>query len=105
MSQENVEIVLAFVDAGKARDRKRLEAMRAPEFAKLTARERDGMPVPSSPDRYLDELWEAWKTHRVEVEQVADLGDRVVVLGRMEAGSSRSRRSAAAPSSAELRRT
>jgi ketosteroid isomerase-like protein len=85
MSQENVEIVLAFVDASNARDREQLEAVRAPEFEKLTARERDGMPVPSSTDRYLDEIDEAWKAHRVEVEQIVDLGDRIVVLGHIEA--------------------
>src|SRR3954452_11923924 len=85
MSQENVEIVLAFVDASNARDRQRLEAVRAPEFEKLTARERDGMPVPSSTDRYLDEIDEAWKMHRFEVEQVVDLGDRIALLGHIEA--------------------
>jgi ketosteroid isomerase-like protein len=85
MSQENVEIVLAFVDASNARDRQRLEAVRAPGFEKLTARERNGMPVPSSTDRYLDEIDEARKTHRFEVEQAVDLGDRIVLLGQIEA--------------------
>lgn len=33
--------------------------------------------------RWFAELAEAWETFRIDVEEVVDLGDRVVVLGRI----------------------
>ncbi len=33
--------------------------------------------------RWFDELAEAWKTIRTDVEELVDFGDRVVVLGRI----------------------
>jgi len=85
MSQENVELVLSFIDAANAGDREQLARLRAPGFTRTSARERLGLPVPTGVDQYFDDLEEVWGTLRVEVEQVVDVDEGVLILGRLEA--------------------
>jgi ketosteroid isomerase-like protein len=88
MSQENVEIALAAVDAWNRGDREAFMALwdEEAEFYPLRAqlegesyRGHDGL------ERFLDELAEDFEDVRFEIDQARDAGEQVVGIGRFRA--------------------
>jgi ketosteroid isomerase-like protein len=88
MSQENVETVKRWVDAFNRRDLDALMETVIPDFAFLPAmadtldgnsfRGREGM------EAYFVDVDSAWEELRLVYDDYRDLGDRVLVLGRIE---------------------
>ena len=88
MSEENVEIAKEVVDAFNRRDVEDFFALAASDFEWFPAmagtiegggyRGRDGI------ERYLVDIGDAWEEYRVLAEEFRDLGDHVVMLGRIE---------------------
>jgi ketosteroid isomerase-like protein len=88
MSQENVEIALAAVDAWNRGDREAWLALwdEDAEFYPLRAqlegqsyRGREGL------DRFLSEMAEEWEDVRFEIDETRDAGEQVVGIGRFRA--------------------
>ena len=88
MSQENVEIALAAVDAWNRGDREAFMALwdEEAEFYPLRAqlegesyRGHDGL------ERFLDELAEDFEDVRFEIDEARDAGEQVVGIGRFRA--------------------
>ncbi len=90
MSQENVEIVRAFLEAFERRDLDEASEFLAPDVESV----RPGLPggrtytgVDGMRSAWLD--WLApWASYRIEIEEAIDCGDRVLLLvnnfGRLE---------------------
>src|SRR3954464_5472271 len=88
MSQENIEIALAAVDAWNRGDREAWMALwdEGAEFYPLRAqlegesyRGHDGL------ERFLDELAEDFEDVRFEIDETRDAGEQVVGIGRFRA--------------------
>ena len=88
MSQENVESVKRAIDAFNRREFDRYAEFTTPDFEWFTPgamavgrgsfRGREGI------EAYAKDIREAWDEYRAVPEEFHDLGDRVVVLGRMQ---------------------
>jgi ketosteroid isomerase-like protein len=87
VSEENVEIAKEVVDAFNRRDVEDFFALTVSDFKWFPAmagtieggyRGRDGI------ERYLVDIGDAWEEYRVLAEEFRDLGDHVVMLGRIE---------------------
>jgi ketosteroid isomerase-like protein len=87
VSQENVEIVKRGVDAFNRRDLDGLDELSTPDCEWVPAmgaiegeifRGREGA------ETYLARLSDAWEEFRTVAEDLRDLGDHVLMLGRME---------------------
>ena len=88
MSHENVEVVKRALDGFNRRDLDDLFVLAAPDFEWFPAmpgtveegsyRGRDGV------ETYLGEISDTWEEYRIFGEEFCDLGDRVLVLGRLE---------------------
>jgi ketosteroid isomerase-like protein len=84
----NVEIAKRVMDAFNRRDVDGFFALATPEFEWFPAmpvivggsgfRGRDGI------ERYLAEIGDTWEEYRVRPEELRDLGERVLMLGRIE---------------------
>jgi ketosteroid isomerase-like protein len=85
MSQENVDLVRAFLGAYNARDAEACDRLLDPGAEITTVTTRAGLPWASwrqgQSSRYFDGLAEAWSDLRIEIEDYRDLGDRVLALG------------------------
>jgi ketosteroid isomerase-like protein len=88
MSRENVEILKRWVDAFNRRDLDALMETVTPDFALLAAmahtidgnsfQAREGM------EAFFVDVDSAWEELRLIYDEYRDLGDRVLVLGRLE---------------------
>jgi ketosteroid isomerase-like protein len=88
MSQENVEIVRRGIDAFNRRDLDGLDELMTGDCEWLPAmpgivagdsyRGRDGL------EAYLADLAATWEALRIVADETRDLGDSVLVLGRLE---------------------
>jgi ketosteroid isomerase-like protein len=88
MSQANVEIARRGVDAFNRRDLSTHDALCTPDFEWLPAfpgvvesgayRGREGV------ETYYREVGETWEEYRVIANEFRDLGDRVLLLGRLQ---------------------
>lgn len=84
MSQENVDLVMAFFDAYNARDSDAVDRLLDPDAEITTLSARAGLPFRWSPGatrQYFEALDEAWADLRIEIEDYRELGKRVVALG------------------------
>lgn len=88
MSQENVEIVKRLMDAFNERDVEAFAQSTTPDFEWFTSmmavegeifRGRDGI------DTYFARMREAWDEFRGLADDLRDLGERVLWLGRLQA--------------------
>src|SRR2546430_16800229 len=88
MSPANVEIAKGSVDAFNRRDVEGFFALAVPAFewfpAMTGAVEGGGYRGREGIEAYLADIGEAWEEYRVLAEEVRDLDDRVVMLGRIE---------------------
>jgi ketosteroid isomerase-like protein len=88
MSQENVEVVKRVLDAFNRRDVDAFAALTTPDFKwfptvggmvdRSSFRGREGI------EQYFEDLRNTWDEIRVVGKDFRDLGDRVLLLGRME---------------------
>ena len=88
MSQENVELAKRGVDAFNRRDLSSHEELCTPDFEWFPAfpgivegggyRGRDGV------ETYYREITETWEVYHVSGEEFRDLGESVLLLGRLE---------------------
>jgi ketosteroid isomerase-like protein len=88
MSQQNVKIAERVIDAFNRRDVEGFFALVAADFEWFPAmagkveesgyRGRDGI------ETYLADVGDAWEEYRVLADELRDLDDRVVMLGRIE---------------------
>ncbi len=88
MSQRNVEIVARAIDRFNQRDVAALADLVTPDLELFPAvigvveggsyRGRNGLAT------YFDTLADAWEDARILPDELRDLGDRVLVLGRLE---------------------
>ena len=107
MSQDNVEILRRGVDAYNRLDVSTMAERTTPDFewfpVMVGAFERGSFRGREGIAAYFDDIRDSWEHLRVCVDELRDLGDRVVMLGRVEgrgdAAASRSmRRSGCWPS-------
>ncbi len=88
MSQENVEIGLAAVDAWNRGDREAWLALwdEEAEFYPLRAQlEGESYSGHEGLERFLAEMTEEWEEVRFEIEETRDAGEQVVGIGRFQA--------------------
>jgi ketosteroid isomerase-like protein len=88
MSQENVEIIKRVVDAFNARDVEAYAAFMAPDvewFTAMGAVEGEIFRGRSGIDAYFGRMTEAWEEFRGVADEHRDLGDSVIILGRVHA--------------------
>ncbi len=88
MSQENVEIALAAVDAWSRGDRESWMALwdEEAEFYSLRAQlEGEAYWGHEGMERFLSELAEDWEGVRFEIDETRDPGEQVVGIGRFRA--------------------
>jgi ketosteroid isomerase-like protein len=88
MSQANVEIAKQVMHAFNRRDVEGFVALATPDFEWFPAmpvivggsgfRGREGI------ERYLADIGDTWEDYRVRAEELRDLGERVLMLGRIE---------------------
>jgi ketosteroid isomerase-like protein len=87
MSQENVEVARRFEEAIDARVVP--HALLAPDFewfpATMATVERGSYRGPEGLAAYFQVVSETWQQMRLIIEEVRDLGDQVLVLGRLQA--------------------
>jgi len=87
MSEANVEIVKRAVDAFSVRDVSLATEFATPDFewfpAMTGAVEGDSYRGPESVGMYLRDVLNTWEELRLLPEEFRDLGDRVLMLGRM----------------------
>ena len=87
MSQENVENVRRAIDAFSERDAELAATFATTDFewfpAMPAAVEREGYKGPEGVGMYLRDVLDTWEELRLLPDQFRDLGDRVVMLGRM----------------------
>jgi len=82
----SVELVKDFFDAYNARDVEAVDRLLASDAVVTTLSARAGLPArwePGQTKRYFRQLDEAWADLRVEIEDLHELGDRVVAVGVM----------------------
>jgi ketosteroid isomerase-like protein len=88
MSQENVEIVKRAISAYNRRDIGSIYEMATPDFqwvpALVTGLEGKGLRGREEMESYFSEVEETWEKYRLAIDEFRDLGDRVLVLGRIE---------------------
>jgi ketosteroid isomerase-like protein len=88
MSQKNVEIVKRGIRAYNRRDIDSIYEMATPDFrwvpALLTGFEGKGLRGREEMEGYFGEVEETWEKYRLVIDEFRDLGDRVLVLGRIE---------------------
>ena len=88
MSSENVEIAKRVVDAFNRRDVESFFALSVSAFewypAMAGTAEGGGHRGREGIEAYLADIGEAWEEYRVLADEFRDLGDRVVMLGRIE---------------------
>jgi len=88
MSQENVEIALAAVDAWNRGDREAWMALwdEEAEFYPLRAQlEGEAYWGHDGLERFLTEMAEQWEKVRFEIDETRDAGEQVVGIGRFRA--------------------
>jgi ketosteroid isomerase-like protein len=88
MSEENVEIGLAAVDAWNRGDREAWMALwdGEAEFYPLRAQlEGESYSGHEGLERFLAEMTEEWKEVRFEIEETRDAGEQVIGIGRFRA--------------------
>jgi ketosteroid isomerase-like protein len=88
MSHENVEVVQRWIDAFNRRDGDLVAELTTPDFAWFPAlpgaveaggyRGREGL------ETYFGEVRGTWEKLRIFIDELRDLGDRVLLLGRTE---------------------
>jgi ketosteroid isomerase-like protein len=88
VSRETVEIAKRLIDAFNRRDIDQLAELATVDFewcpampgtaAGVSFRGREGL------EGYLAEIGETWQEYRSVADELRDLGDRVLVLGRLE---------------------
>jgi ketosteroid isomerase-like protein len=87
MSQENVAIAMRFEEAIDARVVP--HGLLAPDFewfpATMASVERGSYRGPEGLAAYFQAVSETWQQMRLLIEEVRDLGDQVLVLGRLQA--------------------
>ncbi len=86
MSQENVDIVEQMVEAFNRRDLDRLEEGSTPDMEWATAMgaiEAEVFKGPEGAEAYIERLGDAWEEFRTIAEDVRDVGEQVVMLGRI----------------------
>jgi len=88
MSQENLESVRQWVAAINAGDSDRLVALADPEvdylpYLAALSGEAGAYHGHEGLRRYLRDLDEAWSAYAVEIHQLEDLGDEVLMQGRL----------------------
>jgi ketosteroid isomerase-like protein len=111
VSRETVEIAKRLIDAFNRRDIDQLAELATVDFewcpampgtaAGVSFRGREGL------EGYLAEIGETWQEYRSVADELRDLGDRVLVLGRLEGrgvGSGARRRGRSSSSSARRSR-
>ena len=88
MSQENVEVIRRAVDAFNDRDIGLIAELTTPDFAWFPALpgavEADGYRGREGIERYFDEVQGTWEELRIVIDELRDLGNRALVLGRTE---------------------
>jgi ketosteroid isomerase-like protein len=88
MSRENVEIVRQGIDAFNRRDVDVLADLTTPDFEWFPALpgslEGDGYRGRAGIETYFDEIGSTWQGLRVFDDELRDLGDSVLVVGRTE---------------------
>ena len=88
MSEENVKIALAAVDAWNRGDREAWLALwdEEAEFHPLRAQlEGESYRGHEGLERFLAEMTEQWEKVRFEIEETRDAGEQVVGIGRFQA--------------------
>jgi ketosteroid isomerase-like protein len=86
MSQENVEIVEQMVEAFNRRDLDHLEARSTPDMEWETAMgaiEAEVFKGFDGAETYIERLGDAWGEFQTIAEDVRDVGERVLMLGRI----------------------
>jgi len=88
MSQANVEIAKKVVDAFNRRDVEGFFALAASDFdwypAMAATVEGSGYRGRDGIEKFLVDIGDAWGEYRLVPNEFRDLGDRVLVLGRVE---------------------
>jgi ketosteroid isomerase-like protein len=88
MSQANVEIIKRVIDAYNRGDVDAFADLTTPDFEWLTAGIGiiDGVPLYGREgiETYFGDLRDTWEKLRIIADEFRDLGDRVLVLGRVE---------------------
>jgi ketosteroid isomerase-like protein len=87
VSQENVEIVKRGVHAFNRRDLDGLAELSTPDAEWVTsmgAIEAETFRGREGAERYIARLGEAWEEFQTVADDLRDLGDRVLMLGRVE---------------------
>jgi ketosteroid isomerase-like protein len=88
MSQENVETVKRGIDAYNRREIEAIYEMATPDFewvpALITGFEGAGTRGRAGMERYFREVEETWEGYRLLIDELRDLDERVLVLGRIE---------------------
>ena len=88
MSQENVEIVKRLIDAFNRRDVDGFAEITTPDFEWITsmaAVEGEIFQGREGIETYFGHMRDAWEEFLVIAEDYRDLGDRVLLLGQLEA--------------------
>lgn len=90
MSQENVEMVSRWVAAMNRQDAEELILLAHPEvdympYLASLAGEDGSYKGHDGLRRYVEDLIEAWSWYHVEIQSLRDLGDQVLMEGRLEA--------------------
>ena len=84
MSEENVELAIAFFNAYNARDSDAVDRLLDPDAEITTMTGRAGLPTRWSPGttrQYFEQLDDTLADLRIEIERYRQLGERVVALG------------------------
>jgi ketosteroid isomerase-like protein len=87
MSQENVEIATQAIDAFNGKDVDAFAALTTPDFEwspSMVAIEGETYRGPDGIERYFASIDNAWEKFRISRDGFRDLGDLVVMLGRLE---------------------
>jgi ketosteroid isomerase-like protein len=88
MSQENVEIVRRAVESFNRRDIAAILADFDQDAAWVEDQRYPGAEIfrgPSGVERSIRKWWDAWAEIAMDLEETIDLGDRVVLAGRVQA--------------------
>jgi len=87
MSRENVEIVKRLNAAFNAKDRDTFAGLTTPDFewtTSMTAVEGEVFWGREGIDTYFERMRDAWDEFRSVASEYRDLGDRVLLIGRVE---------------------
>jgi ketosteroid isomerase-like protein len=94
MSQENVELAMAFFAAYNARDAGAVDRLLDRDAEITTLSGRAGLPyrwTAGATGQYFEQLDEAWADFRVEMQEYRESGERVVALGSARGAGASSR--------------